>query len=133
MPREFKQMALCCPNFPGRFWLLLQFQSSFSLPVATASLASTAEFRIEFLVIKVSKLSIIHLGLFSFCKECMVNMDVGWYIEEKRKKVWDVQVCCSIVNIGAFLNFSSSNNFKVHLFWEGHKIWKNLPLCFDLT
>ena len=87
---------------------LLQFQSSFSLPVATASLASTTEFRIEFLVIKVSKVSIIHLGLFSFCKECMVNMDVGWYIEEKRKKVLDVRVCCSIVNIGAFLKFLSS-------------------------
>ena len=46
----------------------LGFGHTLSLPVATASLASTAEFRIEFLVIKVSKLSIIHLGLFSFCK-----------------------------------------------------------------
>ena len=71
---------------------------------------------------------------FHSVKECMVNMDVGWYIEEKRKKVWDVQVCCSIVNIGAFLKFSSSNNFKVQLFWEGHKnLKKNLPLYFDLT
>ena len=22
MPRELQQMALCCPNFPGRFWVL---------------------------------------------------------------------------------------------------------------
>jgi hypothetical protein len=25
------------------------------------------------------------------------------------------------------------NIFKVHVFWEGHKIWRKLPFSFDVT
>ena len=46
---------------------------------------------------------------------------------------WNVCLICIIVILELFQARSELVNVKVHIFWEGHKILRNIPVTFDYS